>query len=366
MPRPLRLLFASQPLDGGVARHVIDVVSCLPAERFTIDVACPRTSQVWAALAGRTGVTLHPISPARGPSPADVVTLARLMRLASRADVVHLHSSKAGFVGRLAALLSGRRRRCLFTPHCWSFWMASGLEERLYTSLERLAAPWCRTIVAVSEEERAAALERGVGRAAQLVVIPNGIALDRFAAEPRPVPGRIVMVGRLAPQKRPDLLVRAFARLRHEFPDAHLQIAGDGPTAAEVRALVTELGLGDVVELLGARTDVPEILSRAACVALPSAYESAPYALLEAMAAGAPVVATAVGGMPETIDDGRTGLLVPPGDVDSLTAALRRLLADPQMAAELGAAARETVARDYGRETMASRLMAEYAAIAGA
>lgn len=343
---------------------MIDVVSCLPEERFTIDVACPRASEVWAALAGTPGVTLHPISPARGPSPADVVTLARLVRLARRADVVHLHSSKAGFVGRLAALLGGQRRRCLFTPHCWSFWMASGFEERLYTSLEHLAAHWCRTIVAVSNEERTAALERGVGTATQLVVIPNGIALDRFGAEPSPVPGRVVMVGRLAPQKRPDLLVRAFARLRHEFPDARLQIAGDGPSAADVAALVAELGLGDVVELLGARTDVPEILSRAACVALPSAYESAPYALLEAMAAGAPVVATAVGGMPETIDDGRTGLLVPPGDVDSLTTAIRRLLSDPSMAAALGAAARETVARDYGRETMTARLVEEYAAAA--
>lgn len=364
MPRPLQLLIASQPLDGGVARHVIDIVSCLPAERFSVDVACPRRSDVWTALAGRPGVVLHPISPARGPSPADLVTLARLLPLVRRADAIHLHSSKAGFVGRLAALLTGRRRRCLFTPNGWSFWVADGVEGHLYTMLERLAARWCRTIVAVSREERSAALGRGIGREHQFVVIPNGIALERFAAEPHPVPGRIVMVGRLAPQKRPDLLVRAFARLRDEFPHARLQIAGDGPLRADVAALVEKLGLADVVELLGSRSDVPEILAGAACVALPSAYEGAPYALLEAMAAGAPVVATTVGGMPDTIVDGSTGLLIAPGDVDGLTAALRRLLARPQEAVALGAAAREAVARDFSREAMTSRLAAEYAAAA--
>jgi glycosyltransferase involved in cell wall biosynthesis len=364
VPSPLRLLIASQPLDGGVARHVIDIVSCLPRERFTIDVACPRTSDVWAALAGRPGVTLHPISPARAPSPADLVTLARLLPLARRADVIHAHSSKAGFLARLAALLTGRRRRCLFTPNGWSFWVAGGTAGRLYTMLERLAARWCRTIVAVSVEERTAALERGIGTDDQFVVIPNGIALERFTVPPQPVPGRVVMVGRLAPQKRPDLLVRAFARLCDEFPDARLHIAGDGPLQADVRALVEELGLENVVELLGSRSDIPEILSGAACVALPSAYEGAPYALLEAMAAGAPVVATTVGGIPETIEDGRTGLLVPPGDVDSLTTALRNLLADPPAAAAMGAAAREAAARDYSREKMTLRLVDEYVAAA--
>lgn len=364
MQRPIRLLIASQPLDGGVTRHVLDVVACLPRDRFTIDVACPRASDVWAALADHPDVTLHPISPARAPGPRDLATLARLLVLTRRADVIHAHSSKAGFLTRLAALLTGQRQRCLFTPHGWSFWATGRLTGRLYAGLERLASRWCATIVAVSFQERSAGLEMGIGPESRYVVIPNGIALDRFAAEPRPVPGRVVMVGRLATQKRPDLLVRAFAPLRSEFPEAELHIVGAGPLQAEVHALIEELHVGDVVELLGSRADVPEILSTAACVALPSAYEGAPYALLEAMAAGAPVVATSVGGMPEMLEDGRTGILVPPDDVESLTTALRRLLADPEAAATMGAEAREAVAQAYTRETMTLRLVDEYVAAA--
>jgi len=364
--RPIRLLIASQPLDGGVARHVLDVVACLPRDRFTIDVACPRASDVWAALADHPDVTLHPISPARAPGPWDLATLARLLPLARRADVIHAHSSKAGFLARLAALLTGRRQRCLFTPNGWSFWSADGLTARFYAALERYAARCCRTIVAVSAQERDAGLRAGIGSIEKYVVVPNGIALERFDAPPQPVGGRIVMVARLAAPKRPDLLVQALALVRPTFSAAHLVIVGDGPLRGELLTLVDELGLHDAVHLLGARLDVPEILSTASCVALVSDYEGAPYALLEGMAAGAPVVATSVGGMPEMLENGRTGILVPPADLESLTTALRRVLADPGAAAAMGAEAREAVARDFSREKMTLRLVDEYVAAAAA
>jgi glycosyltransferase involved in cell wall biosynthesis len=174
------------------------------------------------------------------------------------------------------------------------------------------------------------------------------------------------MVARLAAPKRPDLLVRALASLRATSDDAHLVIVGDGPEREELRALADQLGLHDAVQFLGTRSDVPEILSTASCVALVSDYEGAPYALLEGMASGAPVVATSVGGVPEMLEDGRTGILVSPGDVESLTTALRRMLADPEAAAAMGAKAREAVARDYSREQMTLRLVDEYVAAAAA
>jgi len=343
---------------------VLDIVACLPRDRFTVDVACPRESDVWAALADDPEITLHAISPKRRPGAGDLATLARLLPLVRRADVIHAHSSKAGFLARFAALLTGRRHRCLFTPNGWSFWVTDGTTARVYSWLERLAAPWCTAIVAVSFQERAAGLEQGIGPESRYLLIPNGIALDRFAADRHPVPGRVVMVGRLAPQKRPDLLVRAFAPLLDELPHAELHLVGDGPLHDEVRALIDHLHLGEAVQLLGAREDVPEILATAACVVLPSAYEGAPYALLEAMAAGAPVIATRVGGMQEMLEDGRSGILVPPDDVGSLTTALRRMLADPLAAAAMGAEARRAVARDYTREQMTLRLAGEYVAAA--
>src|SRR2546430_1134477 len=166
---PPRLLLAAQPLDGGVASHVISLVDGLPSGRFAVDVACPRGSQTWARLQGRDGVELHAIRPHRRPAPGDMRSWVTLLRLAGRADVVHVHSAKAGFLGRLAAATRGKRGVCVFTPHGWSFWAADGVESRLYVRLERLAARWCRTIVALPGAPRRGArvARRGGVRAAR-------------------------------------------------------------------------------------------------------------------------------------------------------------------------------------------------------
>jgi glycosyltransferase involved in cell wall biosynthesis len=350
-----RLLLAAQPLDGGVARHVVTLVDALPPGRFAVHVACPRRSLVWSSLAGRDDVTLHAIHAGRPISPGDAATLATLTRLVASADVVHGHSSKAGFLVRLAAAMRGRRRTCLFTPHAWSFWAASGAERAFYLRLERVAAHWCRTIVALSQAERAAGLEAGVGRPEQYRVIPNGIDLVPFDAPPAPVPNRVVMVGRLAPQKRPDVAVRALAAARRTVPDAELHIVGDGPLAASVESLAAELGLDGAVRLLGPRDDVPELLRSAACLLLSSDYEGCPLTVIEAMAAGAPVVATSSAGLGELVEDGRTGLLAPPGNPEALGAALTELLRDRERASRLGMAGRE-VARE---RLSAARMAAE-------
>ena len=189
----------------------------LPADRFDVEVACPRGSLVWTTLEG-TGVGLHSIESHRKPRPGDARSWATLLRLAGEADVIHVHSAKAGFLGRLAAATRARRRACLFTPHGWSWWAADGAEARLYRGLERMAVHWCRTVVALSADERDAGLEAGVGAPEQYRVIPNGVPLERFALTRRPVRGRIVMVGRLATPKRPDLAIRAFAGVRERVP----------------------------------------------------------------------------------------------------------------------------------------------------
>ena len=350
------LLLAAQPLDGGVVRHVLDLVESLPRERFDLHVACPRSSQLWQKLAADSDVRLHPIAPNRHPAPADLASLVRLARLARRADVIHAHSAKAGFLARLAAALTGRRRACVFTPHGWSFWAAEGLERRLYLSLERLAAHWCRTIVAVSEQERRAGLEARIGRASTYAVVPNGIDLDRFSADPDPVPGRVLMVGRLASPKRHDLAVEALALV----PEAELHLVGDGPLASSVDSLARSLGVEARVHALGPRDDVPELLSHAACALLLSDYEGWPLVLMEAMAAGVPVVASAVGGVPELVEHGRTGLLVEPGRAEPVAAALAELLSDPERARRMGEEGRRVARERLSRETMTARLVELY------
>jgi len=344
-------------MEGGVPSHVVSLVEALPRDRFAVDVACPRGSLTWASLEGAPGVELHAIGAHRRPALGDARSWLALLRLAQRADVVHVHSSKAGFLGRLASLARGKRRACVFTPHGWSFWAAHGVEGRLYAGLERVAAGWCSAIVALSRDERAAGLAAGVGRPEQYRVIPNGVDLARFALPREPVRGRILMVGRLAPPKRPDLALRALARVRDRVPQAELWIVGEGLLRAGAERLAGELGVAGAVRFLGHRDDVPDLLASADCAMLASDYESHPLAVVEAMAAGVAVAATDAGGTGELVRVGKTGALSEKGDAEGLALALEQVLASPM---ELGAAGRKIAEAELSLDTMVGRLVTLY------
>jgi len=362
---PRRLLLASQPLDGGVPHHVLDLVRSLEPGRFQIELACPRESILWDELEG-SDVVLHRISARREPGPPDVGTLARLLPLVRRADVIHGHSAKAGYVVRMAAAMTGRTRSCVFTPHGWSFWSADGRKADLYRALERGADRWCRTIVALSQDEREAGLAAGVGVPGQYAVIPNGIELGRFALAPEPVPGRVLVVGRFAPPKRPDLILRAFADVRAAFAEAELWFVGDGPDRADAERISRELGVDDSTRFLGARRNVPELLASSACFVLASDYEGCPISVIEAMAAAVPVVATDVGGVAEVVRDGETGYVVAAGRPEGIAHALTRVLGDPARSRDLGAAGRSRAAAEFSRVRMAAETTRIYDEIARA
>jgi glycosyltransferase involved in cell wall biosynthesis len=178
------------------------------------------------------------------------------------------------------------------------------------------------------------------------------------------VPDRIVVVTRFAPPKRNDLLVEAFALIRRTRPQAELHIVGDGPDRATLERQIGELGVDGAVRLLGSRDDVPELLSRAACFVLASDYEGSPLAVIEAMAAGVPVVATGVGGVPELVADGETGFVVPPGAASALAAAVEAVLSDPARARRLGAAGRVIARSRLSQERMMSDLLRLYEEVA--
>jgi glycosyltransferase involved in cell wall biosynthesis len=208
---------------------------------------------------------------------------------------------------------------------------------------------WQAGVVAVSE-----AVGRGgpAGRARGAlapVVIPNGLdlgALDREAAAPPgplpPAPAgalRVLVPATLARRKGQDVLLDALGRLAPVGRRFAVWLAGEGPAREALRRRTQRLGLEAAVHLLGRRTDVLALALAADCVVLPSRQEGHPLALLEALALGRPVLACAVGGVPEIVDPGRTGLLVPPEDPAALAAALERLRRDPALRARLGAAA---------------------------
>jgi glycosyltransferase involved in cell wall biosynthesis len=147
------------------------------------------------------------------------------------------------------------------------------------------------------------------------------------------------MVARLRPQKAHERFLRAFRTVRDRLPDARALLVGDGPSRRELERLVDELGLASAVRFVGAVADTRPYLAEATVVALTSPYEGSPNALLEAMASGRPVVATAVGGVPELIEHGREGLLVEPTD-EAVASALTEVLGDPESASRMGARAR--------------------------
>jgi len=277
----------------------------------------------------------RPLSPWR-----DLLGLLELIRLCrrERPHIVHANSSKAGVLGCLAARIAGVPIR-IFTVHGWAFACYSGLLAKLYLRAERATGRLVTRIVCVSENERALGLEARTCRSDQVVVIRNavdvrGAARTRHAAR---VP-TLVTVGRLKAPKDLLTFVRALAHL--DGPPFRALVMGDGPERDRIEAELGRLGLGEVVQCLGERFDVGELLATADAFILSSRSEGLPVSILEAMAAGLPVVASSVGGVTELVVDGETGFVVPPGDATALSAALGRLVADGDLRRRMGAAGR--------------------------
>src|SRR5205823_1941917 len=188
----------------------------------------------------------------------------------------------------------------------------------------------------------------------------RSVRLERFALPRSPVRGRILMVGRLASPKRPDLALRALAALRAAIPEAELHVVGDGSLRLQAERLAAKLGLAEAVRFLGHREDVPELLAASECALLASDYEGCPLTVVEAMAAGVPVAATDAGGTGELVPPGSTGELGPLGDAEALALALERVLGDPGRAAELGAEGRRVARASLSLERMVERLVGLY------
>jgi glycosyltransferase involved in cell wall biosynthesis len=341
----MRILHVSQPTDGGTARVVTALARAAVSQGHAVSVACP-DGDLARDIAG-AGAAWIPLSLRRSPHPVDVLHVRKVRRLFEVADVVHLHSSKAGAVGRSALALVRKPRRppCEFTPHGWS-WYVGGRLAPVYRGWERVAARYSDVISVVSPSElrdgRALLRPRDADR---LIEIPNGIDDNEFSPSKPPAPRGsaplIVCVGRLAPQKGQDLLIRAMTRLT--TPGATLRLVGAGPDKSELEALVRSSGLTKRVEFIGAAEPGPHYRA-ADVVVIPSRWEGHPLVLLEAMASGAAIVATpAVIGDTAEAPPVRTA---EPTD-ESLAAAIDAVLMAPALRSSLGAESREYVATHW-------------------
>lgn len=270
-------------------------------------------------------------------------------------QVVHSHEFTMAVYGAAAALRLGARH--VITMHGGRYFA----EQRRRRIALRWAARRSSALVGVSRAT-AEDLERSLGLPpAAVAVVPNGIEFrtgtrERVRQEVQMAEGELlcVAVGNLYPVKGHMVLLQALAALQRTAHDVpwRLAIAGRGEEEARLRAFADAHGMGDRVHLLGFRSDIPDVLAAADLFVMPSRSEGLPLALVEAMAASLPIVASDVGGIPEVVTSGEEALLVPPDDPDALAAALHRLLCDHALRAALGEAARRRAWRDFSVSTM--------------
>jgi glycosyltransferase involved in cell wall biosynthesis len=280
------------------------------------------------------------------------------------APLVHIHlASRASFWRKAIVCTMARIRRRPYVLH------VHGAEFSMFYHDECGAfSKWivrdtleCAAQVLALSGQWQDRLKRIAPRAA-VQTLPNAVALrDVRARAPDEAPVRIVFAGRIGARKGAFELLRAFARLAPKFPRATLICAGDGE-GDKLAELAAELGVSDRFECPGwlNAEQMADELRRASIFALPSHQEGVPIALLEAMSHSLPVITTPVGGIPEVVENDRNGLMVPPGDVDAIEAALERLLQSPDERERLGAAARATIAERYSLESTIERLAALY------
>lgn len=348
---------------GGIARHVADVSGTLDGEAgLRIEVAGP------ADLPIRIPATMHDLSIPEGALKGHLPAIKRLRSIIRElgCDVVHAHGLRAGIDAAAAA--RGLGMPVVLTVHnLVRAEIAGRAKAPLYKRAEDLAVVLADHVLCVSEQI-ARHLRSSVGRSAgKIEVLYLGLEdpgpVSRPADQVRLEAGisssderLCVSVSRLAPQKALHVLLEAIALL----PRTRLAILGEGPLGAELRARAGALGIGDRVQFLGFRADASDFIAAADVFCLSSIWEGVPLAAQEAILLGTPVVATDVGGMPELIEDRRSGRLCSPNDVGGLRDALDEVLTDPAAAERYAGEALAALKRRFSRDRMLERLVSIY------
>jgi glycosyltransferase involved in cell wall biosynthesis len=332
---------------GGLERMVCDLAAAQRQSGREVSIVCLFRRGILAAEAAASAIAIIEIGKKAGPDARAVLRLRKALRSAGPC-IIHTHNSTAHYYAAIAAV--GLRNRILVnTRHGMGATAPADRREKLF----RWSLPWTSAVIAVCHHARTRFVRDGIVPADKATVIPNGIRLDRF----RPTDARsraalrrqlgvpeeafvVGTVGRLNWAKDHLFLLDAFAGLLRHAPEARLIIVGDGELRSGVQEHARGLNIENAVVLAGDRPDVPELLGCFDVFALSSKTEGYSIALLEASAAGLPIVATAVGGNAEIVQQDKSGLLVAHGDRSGLTIAMRRLYEDQELRRRIGEAAR--------------------------
>jgi glycosyltransferase involved in cell wall biosynthesis len=363
--RPVRTLYLIAQLGaGGTESQLLHLIRRLDRRRYSPELV---TFAARGALEGEftSLCPVHFIEKSRMTEPFAILRLVRLLRRV-RPQILHTLLFPANWRGALAGRLAGAPV-IVGSVRNLSTWMGP-----VSRAMERAATRWAdAVIVNASAVGRFMEAEVGV-RKDRLRLIPNGVDLDAYrpalddeSSRRRAADGSgsgevIGAVMSLTSKKNPGMLVDAAAKVVAERPQARFLVAGEGPLRRALEERIAACGLDGRFTLLGLRRDVPELLRTFDLLALTSDREGCPNVVLEAMASGVPVVATAVGGTPDLIDEGVTGRLIPPGDAGALASAILRILRDPPAREGMARAALEHVRSGFGLDAMVARTAALY------
>lgn len=369
--QPIRLLLVTKS-TGGVAAYIRMLVQNLDREKFKVTVACLSENgpEFAAELKAEFGVTTFSLAMNRYK--VNPLTDARvLFQLGAhlrreKYDLIHAHASKAGFLMRIAAIGTGIP--VIYSPHNFAFHEGSKpIVARVVALLEAFVARFTAKIITVAVHERDLALKYGVGTPDLYEVIPTGIdpALYRQEVDVPavkaslniPSSARVVgAVGRLAVPKLPDDFVRIAAILHASHPDLHFVWVGSGPLEAGARDLARQLKVENLVHWLGHRTDVNKLYRIFDCFVLLSRWEGNPLVVLEAFAAGVPVIASDNLGTHELIESGKHGMLVPIGDIKVSASTIANMLDQPAWASKMTSQASEQLERTFSLTEMMQKI----------
>jgi glycosyltransferase involved in cell wall biosynthesis len=361
--RPLRLLLVVDSLEvGGAERHVVDLAMALHRKGHEVEVACSVSGGLSEPLEA-AGVPVWPLARRLVKRRVSVAYARGIRRLLGerRFDLVHAHIFASAIAAAIATL--GKGVPLVITEHTEASWQTWRTRR-----VSRWAHRRAKRVIAVSTPIERRLIERD-GVPPHLVTrIPNAVipASDEPPDPAGPLPdawveGPLVgVVARLQPEKGVANFLKAAARVSEISPRARFLVVGDGPLREELLNLVEHLGISERVRFLGYRTDSRALMGLMDLLVVPSLTEGSPLIVLEAMAAGVPVVASAVGGIPDQVRHGREGILVPPDDPDALGDALGALLRDPAYARRLGEAGRRRTENEFSHETLVRRIEAVY------
>lgn len=298
----------------------------------------------------------------------DIRALFKLYRILKKEkfEVVHTHSSKAGMLGRIAAYLAGTRV-IVHTIHSFPFHLyMSGILRWFYIICEKLAAKLSSAIVSVSGNLARQAQRLGIVPPEKIAVIYSGIDFNKFSTtRPKRIRQELGLekdqllvgsIGRMFPQKAPEIFIRAARELLDRGVKAKFVFVGGGPLLEDMKKLVRDLDLENDLLLPGFRDDAPDILAAIDIFVISSRWEGIGRALTEALFMGKPVVATNVGGVNEVVRNLETGILVPPGDYRELSAGIKKLIDDPKLAEKLGRAGKKLVSDRFDYRIMIRKI----------